>query len=107
MDKKRSGPDPVEPVSFGGTRYEAMQWGKARGLEQNGGYVAAIDEKTGDELWLLKVYDVSYDGDMEDDKQDVFVTSLELDRDGRRLMVDNEAGNRFAIDLATRTVSAA
>jgi hypothetical protein len=107
MDKKRSGPDPVEPVSFGGTRYEAMQWGKARGLEQNGGYVAAIDEKTGDELWLLKVYDVSYDGDMEDDKQDVFVTSLALDRDGRHLTVKNEAGDRFAIDLATRKVTAA
>jgi hypothetical protein len=107
MAKKRSGPDPVEPVSFGGTRYEAVPWGKARGLEQNGGYVAAIDERTGDELWLLKVYGVNYDGDMEGDKQDVFVTGLELDRVGRCLTVENEAGDRFAIDLATRTVSAA
>lgn len=107
MAKKRSGPDPVDPVRFGGTRYEAMPWGKARGLGQNGGYVAAIDEKTGDELWLLKVYDVAYDGDMEADKQDVFVTSLEIDRAGRRLTVENEAGDRFAVDLASRKVSPA
>lgn len=107
MAKKRSGPDPVDPVRFGGTRYEAMPWGKARGLGQNGGYVAAIDEKTGDELWLLKVYDVTYDGDMEADKQDVFVTSLEIDRAGRRLTVENEAGDRFAVDLASRKVSPA
>ena len=105
MKKKRSGPDPVDPVRSGGIRYEAMPWGKARGLGQNGGYVAAIDEKTGDELWLLKVYDVTYDGDMEGDKQDVFVTSLDIDRAGRRLTVENEAGDRFTVDLETRKVS--
>jgi len=105
MKKKRSGPDPVDPVRSGGIRYEAMPWGKARGLGQNGGYVVAIDEKTGDELWLLKVYDVIYDGDMEGDKQDVFVTSLEIDRAGRRLTVENEAGDRFTVDLETRKVS--
>ena len=107
MAKKRSGPDPVEPVRFGGTRYEAMPWGKARGLDQNGGYVAAIDEKTGEELWLLKVYDVTYDGHMEQDKQDVFVTSMTLDRAGRRLTIENEAGDRYAVDLASRKVSPA
>ena len=107
MAKKRSGHDPVEPVRFGGTRYEAMPWGKARGLDQNGGYVAAIDEKTGKELWLLKVYDVTYDGDMEQDKQDVFVTGLTLDRAGGRLTVENEAGNRYSVDVASRKVSPA
>ena len=107
MQKKRSGPDPVDPVRSGGIRYEAVPWGKARGLELNGGFVAAIDEKTGAELWLLKVYDVGYDGDMESDKQDVFVTSLEIDRAGRRLTVESEAGDRYAVDLASRKVSPA
>ncbi len=106
MAKKRSGPDPVDPVRSGGIRYEAMPWGKARGLAQNGGYVAAIDEKTGKELWLLKVYDVSYDGDMEADKQDVFITSLEIDREGH-LTVESETGDRYAVDLASRKVSPA
>jgi hypothetical protein len=107
MPKKRSGPDPVEPVRVGGIRYEAMPWGKARGLNQNGGHVAAIDDRTGDELWLLKVYDVTYDGDMEADKQDVFVTSLAIDPAGRHLTVENEAGDRFSVDLESRKVTPA
>src|SRR5437660_1197539 len=98
MLKKRSGPDPVEPVSFGGTRYEAMRlapepvapvsfegrryevihFGKARGLEQNGGYVAAIDEASGNELWVQLIYRIRYDRRIEGDKQDVFITGLTL-----------------------------
>jgi hypothetical protein len=105
MAKKRSGPDPVDPVRSGGIRYEAVPWGKARGLDQNGGYVAAIEEKSGKELWLLKVYDVSYDGDMEADKQDVFITSLEIDQG--RLTVESESGDRYAVDLQSRTVTPA
>ena len=104
MARDCDGPDPVDPVRSGGVRYEAVQWGKARGLDQNGGYVAAIDEKTGAELWLLKVYAVRYDGEMEGDKQDVFITSLEIDHAGRRLTVENEAGDRFAVDLPSRKV---
>jgi len=38
---KRLAPDPVAPVSFEGRRYETVAFGKARGLGQNGGYVAA------------------------------------------------------------------
>ena len=106
MAKKRSGPDPVEPVSFGGTRYEAVPWGKARGLKQNGGYVAAVDARSGEELWLLKVYDVTYQRGMEADKQDVFITDLAIDRAGRRLTVENEAGDRFVVDLDSRKVIA-
>lgn len=107
MQKKRSAPDPVEPVSHDGIRYEAVTWGKARDLGQNGGYVAAVDEATGEELWLLRVYDVAYDPAMEADKQDVFVTRLRIDRNQRRLAVENERGERFLVDLdqrrATRT----
>ena len=105
MARDCDGPDPVDPVRSGGIRYEAMQWGKARGLGQNGGYVAAIDEKTGEELWLLKVYDVSYDGDMEGDKQDVFVTGLSLLPAAHALLIENERGARYRLDLRTRKVT--
>jgi len=40
-NKKRAAPDPVEPITLGGVRYEAVQFGNARGLEQNGGYITA------------------------------------------------------------------
>jgi len=105
MAKKRSGPDPVEPVSFGGIRYEAMQWGKARGLEQNGGYVAAIDEATGRELWVQRIYRIRYDRDTEGDKQDVFITGLTLTPGTRTLAIENERGARYRLDLRTRKVT--
>jgi hypothetical protein len=105
MLKKRSGPDPVEPVSFGGTRYEAMQWGKARGLAQNGGYVAAIDEASGNELWVQLIYPIRYDRRIEGDKQDVFITGLTLAPRARALSIENERGARYRLDLRTRKVT--
>ena len=105
MQKKRSGPEPVDPVSHAGVRYEAVHWGKGRGLPQNGGYIAAIDEASGHELWLLRVYEVNYDSDMEDDKLDVFITQLTLDYAEQRLTVENERGARYSVDLRNRHVS--
>ena len=104
MQKKRSGPEPVTPISRDGDRYEAVHWGKVRGLGQNGGYIAAIDERTGEELWVLEVYEVIYDGDMEPDKQDVFITALTQGSDADHLVVEHERGGRFQIDLKSRTV---
>lgn len=95
----------ASPVSRKGVRYEAVRGGKARGLGQNGGLIAAVDEQSGQELWVLKVYDVHYDGDMEADKQDVFITGLSLSWFGNRLKVTNERGQRFEVNLDTREVT--
>lgn len=104
--KRRSGPAPVAPVTYAGVRYEVVHWGKGRGLPQNGGYIAAIDEKSGQQLWLLRVYEVHYDGDMEDDKQDIFITTLVISEDGKRLDIEDERGRRYWVDTASQTVSA-
>jgi hypothetical protein len=103
ISKKRAGPAAVAPVTIGQVRYEAVPWGRLRELDQNGGYIAAIDENSGQELWILKVYDVRYDGDMEDDKQDLFITRIEP-KDSRTLLIENENGERFIVDLPTRIV---
>jgi hypothetical protein len=104
MEKKRGDVPEPEPVSHGGIRYEAVPWGgQDRGLE-NGGYVAAIDESTGREKWVVKVYAAPHDPDMEGDKLDVFVSRLSLGDGGRRLLVENERGKRYAINLADRSV---
>ena len=95
----------VAPVSLQGVRYEVVRGGRGRGLGQNGGLVAAVDEASGDELWVLKVYEIAYDGEMEDDKQDVAITDLSVSRWHKRLSVKNERGERFDVDLATRQVS--
>jgi hypothetical protein len=104
IEKERAAPPEPEPVSLDGTRYESMLWGKTRGLGQNGGYLVAIDEASGKELWVLKVYDVVYEKDKEEDKQDVFITSLSLDPDQRTLRVTNEKEQVFLVDLKDRKV---
>ncbi len=101
--ERREAPTPA-PVTRDGTRYEAVLWGRARGLPQNGGYVAAVDERTGAELWLVKVYDRRPDNGMEEDKLDVFITRLELSADGQALRVTNELGAVYRLDLRTRSV---
>ncbi len=105
--KKREAPRPVAPVRLDGVRYEPVVFGLARGLPQNGGYIAAVDESTDRELWVQKVYDVAYDGGIEGDKQDVFVTKLAIDKNRRLVVVDNERGERFILDVDHRRVTTA
>lgn len=104
MQKKRTPPEPVEPVTHKGMRYEAVHWGKSRGLEQNGGYVAVVDARSGEELRLLRVYRVAYDDDLEPDKQDVFITRLARRIGSNQLTVENERGERYRVDLRTGDV---
>ncbi len=102
-EKERSEIPEPSPVTVGGVRYEAVLWGKARGLGQNGGHIAAIDAANGSELWLLKVYDVVYDGEREDDKQDLFIEDLSIETGGL-LRVTDERGGVYRVDLGRRVV---
>ena len=103
---KRVGPEEVKPVVIGNLRLEALHWGKERGLGQNGGYVAAYDKATGKELWVLKVYDITYDSKMEEDVQDVFIDSLAKSASGDLLEVRDERGRHYTVNPRTRTVEA-
>jgi len=92
----------VTPVAEG--RYEARidpGWWIVAG--PNGGYIAATDPKTGEELWILKVYDVSYDRDMEADKLDVFISKIAPEGPAA-LRIENEKGRVYRVDLKDRTV---
>ena len=99
---KRVAPPKVKPLQVGKLRFEAIHWGRERGLGQNGGYIAAFDADSGKELWILKVYDITYDDKMEEDVQDLFIKSLKADKDG--LLVTDEDGGRYAVDLESRSV---
>jgi len=105
-EKERSEIPEPSPVTAAGVRYEAVPWGKARGLGQNGGYIGAYDAASGRELWLLKVYDVVYDGRKESDKQDLFIEDLTLESGGL-LRVTDERGGLYRVDLKQRAVVSA
>lgn len=91
-------------LSLNGVRYEAIQWGKMRGLAQNGGYVVALDEKTGKKKWLVQVYKVHYDPDKELDKQDVFIRKITLKENKKSLRIENDRGEQYVLNLRTHTV---
>ena len=103
IDKERASvPEPAGVVA-GDLRIEALPWGKMRGLEQNGGYIAAYRLADDEEAWIMKVYDVSHDGEMEEDKQDRFIEELALDASGL-LRVTDERGEVYLVDLQRRAV---
>lgn len=104
MEKERNAPPEPPPVCNDGIRYEALLWGRVRGLPQNGGYVLAIEERSGKELWLTQIYKNIDDGDKEQDKQDVFIVSLVLDAGKQELRIENERGQTFFLDLVNRRV---
>jgi len=101
---KRVAPPEVAPVTIGEIRFEAIHWGRDRGFGQNGGYIAALDRRTGRELWVLRVYDVEYDPSLEEDVQDVFIASLSRTWLGAKLDIRDERGRRYGVDPRTRSV---
>ena len=103
---KREGPDEVEPVRIGRVRYEAVHWGRDLGVEQNGGFIAAYDEPSGERLWILKVYDIHYDPQRERDVQDVFITNLAPNGTDGKLRVEDEEGREYLVEPRSRTVTA-
>ena len=102
--KKRREPAPVSPVEAKGILYEAPVNGSLFGFQQDGGIVIARDSKTQALLWSRRVYPIHIDAAMESDKQDVFISKMTLATDSAKLMIENEAGDTFSLDLSTLQV---
>src|SRR5947209_1809154 len=92
---KRSAPGPVEPVTIHGVTYSAPPDAM--------GFVVATKGSSGSELWRARIYAIPFDPALERDVQDVFITSLSARGGG--LLVTNERGERFLLDLQTRKVT--
>jgi outer membrane protein assembly factor BamB len=92
---KRSVPKAVEPVTVHGVTYSAPDTAM--------GFVVAFDASSGRELWRQRIYRVRVKPSLERDVQDVFITSLTLR--GGSLVIANEHGERYALDLSTRKVT--
>ena len=107
MSFSRIGPPDVEPVVFEGRRYEQVSNGEVLGLDQRTGYLAVVDPVTRKSLATIKVFHVPFDPDLESDIQDVFMVRLEVQPDQRRLLVENEHGQRFFVALDGHAVTAA
>jgi hypothetical protein len=100
---KRVAPKDVAPVTAKGVVYKVPHFGAFHDKNQNGGFVQAWDAKTKKLLWDRMVYRTIYDRG-ETDVQDVFITKIRVIRD--KLLVTNEADERFEMDLSTGRVRA-
>lgn len=101
---KRIAPRDVEPVTAGTTTYRVPHFGASHGQDQNGGFVQAWDARTRTLLWDRRVYRTVHDPGTEGDAQDVFITEIRVA--GEKLLVTNEASERFEMDLASGRVRA-
>ncbi len=90
----RAPPKKCDPVEYHGMRFTAP-------LEKMG-YVVAQSINTGEVLWQIKVYDVTYLENLERDIQERYITDLEI-KDGN-LLVTSEGDAKYIVDLEARTV---
>jgi len=101
----RIGMPELPAIVFENRKYDEIRNGGTLGLRQRTGYVSVIDTEKVELLFLIKIYDVVFDPDIEADVQDVFFTRMELDAAARRIVIENERGGRFALDLDSLEVS--
>ncbi|KQZ72334.1 hypothetical protein ASD55_11250 [Rhodanobacter sp. Root561] len=93
-------PPRVPPVFIEGMRYAQVS-GALETDGQIGGMLAACDASHR-EVWRLKVYENPRRPELEGDVQDVWFRSLRVE--GGKLLIENERGERFEVDPATRQV---
>jgi hypothetical protein len=97
VQAKRAAPSAVEPVIIGSVRYSADA------TPEFMGFVIATDVSSGKELWRQRIYKVAINPSLERDVQWVFIASLR--QEGGALLISNERGENFRLDLATRKIT--
>jgi outer membrane protein assembly factor BamB len=92
----------IKPIVQDGVRYEEDKVFDEDG-DQNGGYLAAFDTKSGEKLWRLKVYEVTDYSNEGVVNIGLYFRSMKLLAESSEIEVVNEAGGRYRIDLSNRT----
>lgn len=94
----------VKPVVHDGVRYEQDRTDERQG-DQMGGYLVAVDVQSGARLWRLKVYELPARGPGTPTGGGRYFRSMSLQPGGKVLEIEDEAGLRYEVDLARRTVT--
>lgn len=102
--RRRRLPPELKPIAVNGVVYTELRQGNKLGYEQKGGFVVATDQKTGEMLWHVRVYSIQYIEGKETDVQEVFFTRMALLPGGTDILIENELGKQFVVNLANRSV---
>lgn len=100
----RPAPPRVPPIEHKGVRYQQDMESARHGGGGLGGYLVAIDAKTGTRLWMLKVYDVADHSAAGVSSPGRYFRSMTLVPGRDELGIEDETGGRYAVDLVNRTV---
>lgn len=93
---------PVVPaLEHLGVRYAQDSHDDSAG-DQPGGYLVAIDAKSGQRLWRLKVYQVPDQRAAGRPAMARYFRSMRLSPNGDSLEIENESGGVYRVDLASR-----
>jgi outer membrane protein assembly factor BamB len=93
----------VPPVVHQGVRYEQDRVDERQG-DTPGGYLVALDDKTGARLWRLQVYELKRPPGAPTGGF-VYFASMRLSEDGAALEIKDETGVLYRVDLASRTAT--
>lgn len=105
IQMSRSIPPQVSAIVHQGVRYEQVMNGIRQGLPHRNGYLSATDVASGLRLWTVQVYEIQYDAALEKDVQDVYFKQMALTPDQNQLLIENEAGKRFLVNLLSQAVT--
>lgn len=101
----RPAPPAVPPVFHKGVRYEQDMESTQHGGDPFGGYLMAVDAATGARLWILKIYQVTPQTVPGLPTFDRFFKRMALVSDRDELLIEDEAGGRYLVDLVRRSVT--
>ena len=102
---KRRAPPKVAAVTLDGVRYEQAVLARAEADGgQRTGYLAAYQGASDERLWRIRVYQLKIDPALEGDVQDVYFATMSASPDGHELLIANERGEHYAVDVRTRDV---
>ena len=100
VSAKRPAPPKVPSVRIGDVRFEQAKLSRKEAESgQRCGYLAAYKGDTDVMLWRVRVYDIAVDPRLEGDVQDVYFSAMSRSTDGQQILVDNEVGGRYAVDI--------
>jgi len=95
LHAKRFPPKPVAPIQLQGVEYSVPHGDQM-------GFVVATDIKSKTILWAKQIYTVWIEPSLEQDVQCVYITGIKSK--GSKLLVTNEKGFEYELDLNTLTV---
>jgi hypothetical protein len=93
----------VAPVELDGVRYEQDSESYRHGGDQPGGYLVAVDPKTGGRLWMLKIYRVADHRAAGVGAMGRYFRSLQVVPGANELEIVNEAGGVYRVDVVQRS----